>query len=51
MELQANYDCRAEGKVLESRLDQGRGNVADIIIIIIPGTSLLSTWYFKTMGC
>ncbi len=32
MELQANYDCRAEGKVLESRLDQGRGNVADIII-------------------
>ncbi len=32
MELEADYDCRAEGKVLESRMDQGRGNVADVVI-------------------
>ncbi len=32
MELTSNFTCRAEGKVLESRMDQGRGNVADIII-------------------
>ncbi len=32
MELKSNFTCRAEGKVLESRMDQGRGNVADIII-------------------
>ncbi len=32
LELTANYDCRAEGKVLESRIDQGRGIVSTIII-------------------
>ncbi|GAB1482838.1 hypothetical protein MASR2M78_16540 [Treponema sp.] len=25
LELSANYDCRAEGKILESRTDHGRG--------------------------
>ena len=32
LELQANPDCRAVGKVLESRIDQGRGIVATVII-------------------
>lgn len=32
LELTANPDVRAEGKVLESRIDQGRGIVASIII-------------------
>ncbi len=32
LELEANPDVRAEGKVLESRIDQGRGIVASIII-------------------
>lgn len=32
LELKANPTVRAEGKVLESRIDQGRGTVASIII-------------------
>jgi translation initiation factor IF-2 len=32
LELTANYDCRAEGKVLESKVDHGRGIVATVII-------------------
>ncbi len=32
LELTANADVRAEGKVLESRIDQGRGIVASIIV-------------------
>ena len=32
MELKANPSCRAEGKVLESRIDQGRGIVATLLI-------------------
>ncbi|MBN1518730.1 MAG: translation initiation factor IF-2 [Spirochaetales bacterium] len=32
LELKANYKCHAEGKVLESRIDQGRGIVATLII-------------------
>ncbi len=32
LELQANYDCRAEGKVIESKIDHGRGVVATIIV-------------------
>lgn len=32
LELKANPNCRAVGKVLESRIDQGRGTVATIII-------------------
>lgn len=32
LELQANYNCRAEGKVVESRIDHGRGIVATILI-------------------
>ena len=32
LELKAQYDCRAEGKVIESRIDQGRGVVASVII-------------------
>ena len=32
LELSANYDCRAEGKVIESRIDHGRGIVATIIV-------------------
>ncbi len=32
MELKANPNCRAEGKVLEARIDQGRGTVASIVI-------------------
>lgn len=32
LELTANSDTRAEGKVLESRIDQGRGIVATVII-------------------
>jgi translation initiation factor IF-2 len=33
LELTANYDRPAEGKVIESRIDQGRGIVATIIIL------------------
>ncbi len=32
LELTANYDCRAEGKIVESRIDHGRGIVATIIV-------------------
>jgi translation initiation factor IF-2 len=32
LELSANFDCRAEGKVIESRIDHGRGIVATIIV-------------------
>ncbi|HRY81803.1 MAG TPA: translation initiation factor IF-2, partial [Spirochaetia bacterium] len=32
LELTANYDCRAEGKVLESKIDHGRGIVSTVII-------------------
>ncbi len=32
LELTANYACRAEGKVIESRIDHGRGIVATIIV-------------------
>ena len=32
LELKANPNCRASGKVLESRIDQGRGTVATVII-------------------
>ena len=32
LELKANPKCRAVGKVLESRIDQGRGTVATVIV-------------------
>ena len=32
LELSANPNCRAVGKVLESRIDQGRGTVATIMV-------------------
>ena len=32
LELKANYNCNAEGKVIESRIDHGRGVVATIIV-------------------
>lgn len=32
MELKANPKCRAEGKILEARIDQGRGTVATVIV-------------------
>jgi len=32
LELVANYDCKAEGKVLESRIDHGRGIVSTIMV-------------------
>ena len=32
LELKANDQCRAEGKILESRVDQGRGVVASVIV-------------------
>ncbi|MCQ2576063.1 MAG: translation initiation factor IF-2, partial [Treponema sp.] len=32
LELKANYECRAEGKILESRVDQGRGVVASVVV-------------------
>jgi translation initiation factor IF-2 len=32
LELKANYTCRAEGKVVESKIDFGRGNVATVLI-------------------
>lgn len=32
LELRANAKCRAVGKILESRIDQGRGTVATVII-------------------
>lgn len=32
LELTADHDCRAEGKVVESRIDHGRGIIATIIV-------------------
>lgn len=32
LELKANPNCRAQGKILESRIDQGRGTVATVIV-------------------
>lgn len=32
LELTSSYDCRAEGKVIESRIDHGRGIVSTVII-------------------
>ncbi|MBJ2357306.1 translation initiation factor IF-2 [Sphaerochaeta sp. S2] len=32
LELKVNANCRAEGKIIESRIDQGRGIVASILI-------------------
>ncbi len=32
MELTANHDCKAEGKIIESRIDHGRGIVASVLI-------------------
>ena len=32
LELKAQYNCRAEGKVIESRVDQGRGVVASVVV-------------------
>lgn len=32
LELKSNYDCRAEGKILESRIDHGRGIVSTVIV-------------------
>ena len=32
LELKANYDCRAEGTVIESKVDQGRGIVSSVIV-------------------
>ena len=32
LELKANPNCRAEGKIIESRIDQGRGTVASVLI-------------------
>ncbi|MDC7124432.1 MAG: translation initiation factor IF-2 [Spirochaetales bacterium] len=32
LDLKANPDCRAEGKVIESKVDQGRGIVSSVVI-------------------
>ncbi|MCF7943536.1 MAG: translation initiation factor IF-2 [Spirochaetia bacterium] len=32
LELKANYNCRAEGKIVESKVDHGRGIVSTVII-------------------
>ncbi|MCQ2604348.1 MAG: translation initiation factor IF-2 [Spirochaetia bacterium] len=32
LELKANPNCRAEGKIIESRVDQGRGMVSTVLI-------------------
>ena len=32
LELKANHECRAEGKILESHVDQGRGVVATVVV-------------------
>ncbi|OQY39900.1 MAG: translation initiation factor IF-2 [Spirochaetaceae bacterium 4572_7] len=32
LELNANYDCKAEGKVIESKVDQGRGVVSTVLV-------------------
>ena len=33
LELRANQDCNAEGKVVESRIDPGRGTVSTVLIL------------------
>jgi translation initiation factor IF-2 len=32
LELTANFECRAEGKIIESRIDHGRGVVSTVIV-------------------
>jgi translation initiation factor IF-2 len=32
LELKANWDCRAEGKIIESKVDQGRGIVFTVLV-------------------
>jgi translation initiation factor IF-2 len=32
LDLKANYHCRAEGKILEARIDHGRGIVATVMV-------------------
>ncbi len=32
LELKANHNCKAEGKVIESKIDPGRGTVATVLI-------------------
>ncbi len=32
LELKATYGCRAEGKILESRIDHGRGVVSSVVV-------------------
>ncbi|MBN2442135.1 MAG: translation initiation factor IF-2 [Spirochaetales bacterium] len=32
LELKSNYNCRAQGKVIESKIDKGRGIVATVLI-------------------
>lgn len=32
LELTANYDCRAEGRIIESQVDHGRGIISTVII-------------------
>jgi len=32
LELEANYSCRADGKVIESKIDHGRGIVATVMV-------------------
>ncbi|ADN02063.1 translation initiation factor IF-2 [Spirochaeta thermophila] len=32
LELKANYSCRAEGKILESKIEHGRGIVATVLV-------------------
>ena len=32
LELTANFDCRAEGKIIESRVDHGRGIVGTVLV-------------------
>jgi translation initiation factor IF-2 len=45
LDLTANWNCRAEGKVIESRVDQGRGTVSTVLIergILRVGDSFVS---------
>jgi len=32
LELRANYNCRAEGKIIESKVDHGRGIVSTVLV-------------------
>ncbi|MFW6368865.1 MAG: translation initiation factor IF-2, partial [Spirochaetota bacterium] len=32
LELKANHNCRAEGKIIETRIDPGRGTVSSVLI-------------------